>query len=53
MKRADYLYYLAATLFAIAAIIGFVNDSILRGFIGVIGCISFVLSGIHWRRKNK
>ena len=53
MKRADYLYYLAATLFAIAAIIGFVNDSILRGFIGVIGCISFVLSGIHWRRKNR
>jgi hypothetical protein len=53
MKRTDLLYYLAAILFAVASVIGFINDNILRGVIGIIGCLSFVLSGIHWRRKNK
>ena len=53
MKRTDLLNYLAAILFAIAAIIGFVKDNILGGVIGVIGCLSFVLNGIHWRRKNR
>jgi hypothetical protein len=53
MKRTDILYFVAATLFAIAAVLSFVNGSVSRGVIGIIGTISFVLSGIHWRRKNK
>jgi hypothetical protein len=52
MKRTHFLYYLAGGLFAIAAIIGFINGSIFRGVIGTIGAISFTLSGIHWRRRN-
>jgi len=52
MKRADLLYFVAASLFTIAAVIGFINGSVLPQIIGIIGAISFTLSGIHWRRRN-
>jgi hypothetical protein len=52
MKNTHVLYYVAAGLFAIAGIISFINGSLFRGFIGVIGAISFTLSGIHWKRRN-
>jgi hypothetical protein len=53
MKRIDYLYFLAGTLFAVAAVLNFINGSVFRGMIGVIGTLSFVLGGLHWRKKNR
>ena len=45
------LSFIAAAMFAVAAIMGFMNESNSRGMVGLIGCISFVLAGIHWKRK--
>jgi hypothetical protein len=53
MKRSYILSFVAAGLFAVAAVLNFINGSSFRGVIGCIGAISFLLAGIHWRRTNK
>jgi hypothetical protein len=47
------LAFLAATLFGIAAVFSFVQGSAFRGAISTIAAISFILAGIHWRKKEK
>lgn len=47
------LSFVAAAMFAVAAIMGFMSQSNARGVIGAIGCISFLLAGIHWKRKSQ
>jgi hypothetical protein len=53
MKRNYILSFIAAFLFALAAVLSFINGSVFRGVIGTIGAISFLLSGLHWRRKGR
>jgi TM2 domain-containing membrane protein YozV len=55
MKNNHILSFIAAALLAIAGILSFINGSVFRGIIGLIGTISFILSGIHYRkaRRNK
>ncbi|MGZ5287442.1 MAG: hypothetical protein ACXWB9_09675 [Flavisolibacter sp.] len=45
------MLFIVAAMFAIAALMGFLDESNPRGVFGLIGCISFVLAGIHWKRK--
>jgi len=51
-KRSYILSFIAAFLFAAAAILSFVNGSAFRGVIASILGILFLLSGIHWRKKS-
>jgi len=53
MKRNYILAFVAAALFAIACIISFIGGSPSRGAISLIGAISFLLSGIHYRRRSR
>jgi len=53
MKKNHLLAYVAATLFAIAAVISFIEGVTYRGIISVIGTISFVLAGIHYQRSSR
>jgi hypothetical protein len=52
MKKGYILSFMAAALFAAAAILSFISGNVFRGIIGTVGAISFLLSGIHWRRKT-
>ncbi len=53
MKKNYLLVFVAAFLFAIASIISFIEGSVARGVISLIGVICFVLSGIHYRRSER
>jgi hypothetical protein len=52
MKKGYILSFVAALLFAVAAVLSFTSGYIFRGIIGSVGAMSFLLSGIHWRRKS-
>jgi hypothetical protein len=51
-KRSVILSFIAAFLFAAAAVLNFINGSALRGVFASIAGILFLLSGIHWKRKS-
>ncbi|HEX2607884.1 MAG TPA: hypothetical protein VHK91_10915 [Flavisolibacter sp.] len=53
MKSTYLLYFVAAVLFAIAAVLSLINASYFRAGIGVVGSISFILAGIHYRRQYR
>jgi hypothetical protein len=51
-KRSYLLGFIAAFLFAAAAVLSFINGSVFRGVIGSLLGMMFLLSGLHWRRKS-
>jgi len=53
MKNVHVYYFVAATIFGVAAIIGFVKALGAPAVVGALLCISFLLAGIHYRRKNR
>jgi hypothetical protein len=52
MKSNSLLSFIAGFLFLVAAVLSFINGSLFRGVISLIAAISFILAGIHWRRKG-
>jgi hypothetical protein len=52
MKRNSILAFVAAVLFVVAAVLGFISGSSFRGVIGTIAAISFLLTGLHWNRRS-
>jgi hypothetical protein len=53
MKKTYILYFIAAFLFAVVAIISFVNHANLRGCIALAGFLAMLLSGINYHKKSK
>jgi hypothetical protein len=53
MKKGHVLYYAAAALFVIAAILSFVNDAASRGSIALVLALGMVLAGYRYQRRNK
>jgi hypothetical protein len=52
MKKNSLLAFIAALLFAVAAIISAVNGTTFRAVISGIAALSFILAGIHWGKKD-
>jgi hypothetical protein len=54
MKKKTYiLYFVAAALFAIAAVLSFISYQNLRGCLALAGFLAMFLSGINYRKKSK
>lgn len=53
MKKNHTLVFIAAALFAVASLFSFMEGSTPRGIIGLIGAISFLLAGIHYKRSSR
>jgi membrane-bound ClpP family serine protease len=53
MKKGYIFIFAAAVLFAIASIFNFIEGSIPRGVISLIGAVSFLLAGIHYKRSSR
>jgi hypothetical protein len=53
MKRNYILAFVAAALFATASLFNFIQGSTPRGIISLIGAISFLLAGIHYKRSSR
>jgi len=53
MKKVYILYFVAAFLFAVAAILSFINQSNYRGTIAIIFFLVMLLTGINQRKKSK
>ncbi len=53
MKKTYILYFVAAFLCAVAAVISFTNHHNLRGSIALAGFLATLLSGINYRKKSK
>jgi hypothetical protein len=46
------LAFIAAFMFAVAAVVMWINGVGSRAAVSAIGAVSFLLAGIHWRRKG-
>ncbi|MGZ3837052.1 MAG: hypothetical protein ACXVMS_11910 [Flavisolibacter sp.] len=53
MKNNHVLAFIAAALFALASLLGFINGAYVRATISLIGAIVFLLSGIHYTRIRR
>lgn len=53
MKRNYILVFGAAGLFAVASLLNFIEGNTSRGVIGLIGAVSFLLAGIHYKRSSR
>jgi hypothetical protein len=53
MKKAYLLYYLAAALFVIAAVLSFVNNAAQRGSVALVLALGMVLAGYRIQKRNK
>ncbi|MEJ7912975.1 MAG: hypothetical protein WKF70_07460 [Chitinophagaceae bacterium] len=53
MKKTYILYFVAAFLCAIAAIISFTAHQNLRGSVALAAFLATLLSGINYRKKSK
>jgi hypothetical protein len=53
MKKDYILYFAAAFLFAVAAILSFINQSNYRGTIALIFFLVMLLTAINRRKKSK
>jgi hypothetical protein len=53
MKNAYVLYYVAAALFVIAAVLSFINNALPRGSIALVLALGMVLAGYRSQRRNK
>ena len=53
MKKAHVLYYLAAVLFVIAAVLSFINGASQRGGVALVLALGMVLAGYRYQRRNK
>lgn len=51
--RTFILSVIASALFAVAAVISFINGNSFRAVIGLVGAVSFLLAGLHWRKNKK
>jgi hypothetical protein len=47
------LAFIAAALFAIAGVLSIIYGVSARAVISLIGALSFLLAGIHWRRTDR
>lgn len=53
MKNSYVLYYVAAVLFVVAAILSFINDGVQRGSIALVLALGMVLAGYRAQKRNK
>ena len=53
MKKGYLLYYLAAVLFVIAAVLSFINGAAARGSIALVLALGMVLAGFRYQKRNK
>jgi len=53
MKKDYILYFVAAFLFAVAAILSFINQSNYRGTIALIFFLVMLLTGINQERSRR
>jgi hypothetical protein len=53
MKNGHVLYYIAAVLFVIAALLSFVNGAVPRGSIALVLALVMVLGGYRYQKRNK
>lgn len=53
MKNAHVLYYVAAALFVVAAILSFTKGATPRGSISLVFALGMVLAGYRYQRRNK
>jgi hypothetical protein len=53
MKKWYLLYYVAAALFVIAAVLGFINGAVQRGSVALVLALGMVLAGYRYQRRNK
>jgi len=53
MKKDYILYFIAAFLFAVAAILSFINQSNYRGTFALIFFLVMLLTGINRRKKSR
>lgn len=53
MKKGYLLYYVAAALFVIAAVLSFLNDAMQRGSVALVLALGMVLAGYRYQRRNK
>ncbi|HUQ96966.1 MAG TPA: hypothetical protein VM010_04820 [Chitinophagaceae bacterium] len=53
MKNAYLLYYAAAALFVIAAILSFVNNGSQRGSVALVLALGMTLAGYRYQKRNK
>jgi hypothetical protein len=52
-KHTDKLYFIAAFLFAIAAILSFFNRDYFKGGLAIAAFIAMFLAGFNHRKNNK
>ena len=53
MKKVYLLYYLAAALFVIAAVVSFYGDRSQRGGVALVLALGMVLAGYRYQKRNK
>ena len=53
MKKPYLLYYIAAALFVIAAVLSFINGGVPRGSIALVLALGMVLAGYRSQKRNK
>jgi hypothetical protein len=53
MKKSYLLYFIVAIVFSTAAIVGFIKGYGFRSVAASLLALSFVLAGIHYKRKEK
>lgn len=53
MKNGHVLYYTAAALFVIAAVLSFINGAVQRGSVALVLALGMVLAGYRYQKRNK